>query len=105
MNTGRKYAWKLSKKKPAGPRQQTIEEAFKLQEPPARPSIKAGHVATLQFWALLQDFAVLHKWPYKWNAGKTLAVDHPFLGRDPDTPSQQYNGADLHAIRLVPQLL
>ena len=101
-NTGRKYAWKLSVEK-AGPRQQTIEEALGHRGPPPRPAARAGRVAALQFWALLQDFAVLHKWPYKWPAGKTLPLDHAFLGRDPAVlPRLGMGGESIFAIKVMP---
>jgi hypothetical protein len=52
----------------------------------------------LQFWSLLEGFAVLHRYPFTWPAGRHLPVDHVFLARDDSLPAKP---CGLRAIKVV----
>ncbi len=99
MDTGRRCCWKLNKERlERGPRQQSLHEAWGLQGPPAPLHARAGRVAVLQFWSLLEGFAVLHRYPFQWPAGRDLPADHAFLARDEGLPAKP---CGLRAIKVV----
>jgi len=101
IDMGRKYAFKLSTSlKEAPARQMSIREAWGQGDPPPAPYVRAGRAAVVQFWTLLQDFAVLHEWPHKWADGQKLPFDHAFLGANPRVPAR--NG--VRAIHVVPRV-
>jgi hypothetical protein len=82
MDTGRRFMWKLHLTAPAL-RQQTLLEAWGMQDAAPSSTVCAGRVAVAQFWQLMQDFVGLHKWPCKWPAGQKLPVGHAFICPDP----------------------